>query len=250
MPRLLDDRIVGLQMADMATKSYAAVAPGHVVQVASDGINLVIAPVPAFVGATGPTGPGVGSAGPTGPAGPSTAALAGLKYVLFDSPGSTTWQVPANVNAVIINAVAGGGGGGIGTIPGEGDSGLIGVTGQRGGNVRVSATVTPNSVLSITIGAGGAAQTQSAASQPGTATTVNGMLTPIAITCNGGDRAYAAGSAPQPYVQGSRASSSPPSLFTPLLEGYGDGGAGVVYGPFSAFSGQKGAVLIEFVQLG
>ena len=87
--------------------------------------------------------------------------------------GTFTFTVPANITALRITATGGGAGGqnGIG-------GGLGGAGGGAGGTVIKRATVTPGQVLTITVGAGGAASLGA-----GGNTTVSG--TGISITASG-----------------------------------------------------------------
>lgn len=44
MPKLLDNRLIGFDLADVATRSYSGAIPGNVLQVASDGQSLELGP--------------------------------------------------------------------------------------------------------------------------------------------------------------------------------------------------------------
>jgi len=48
MPKLLDTRLIGQDIADVATRDYASVRPGQVLQVGTDGESLVIGPGSEF----------------------------------------------------------------------------------------------------------------------------------------------------------------------------------------------------------
>lgn len=259
MPRLLEDRVVGGALADIATRLYAGQTPGNVLQVGPDGKSLVLGPVPANAsGATGPTGPGAGATGATGPAGAATINNVGPRQILFDSPGSYTWTVPNNTNYIIVNAVGGGSGGGLGSIntdyTGQGggfSTTTVGTSGQPGGSLRAEAQVTPGGTVTITVGAGGlGSQANPAAnSLPGTPSAVGGLLAvngDVAVTnivCNGGTLQGGFTTSVIP-----RAGTTPSGLFSPFLSEYGLGGAGGDgYG--APGNGGGGAVLIEWVEV-
>lgn len=72
--------------------------------------------------------------------------------VTFSGTGSTTWEVPEGVSSLSVLVVAGGGGGG-----GAKSASYVGGGGGGAGGVNYTAsyTVTPESEISITIGAGG-----------------------------------------------------------------------------------------------
>ena len=68
---------------------------------------------------------------------------------LFDTPGTTTWTVPAGVTSISVAAVGGGGGGAQNTSGGSGGSGgLL--------NYVNSVAVTPGDVYTVIVGSGGA----------------------------------------------------------------------------------------------
>lgn len=256
MPRLLEDRAIGGSLSDVATRLYAGQTPGNVLQVGADGKSLVLGPVPANAsGATGPTGPGVGATGATGPAGSAVISNVGPRQILFGSVGSYTWTVPSNTNYIIVNAVGGGSGGGLGSVnenyTGEGggfSSTTVGETGQAGGSIRAEAQVTPGGTVTITVGAGGLGTQANPPgfSFPGTSTAVGGLLAVDGnagvtnIVCNGGTL--------QGGSTSTRASSTPSGLFSPFLQEYGIGGTGGDgYG--APGNGSGGAVLIEWVEV-
>lgn len=260
MPQLLDNRVVGGSLADVLTRLYTGQTPGNVLQVGPDGKSLILAPIPASaLGPTGPAGSGVGSTGATGPGGPATVSSVGPRLAGFNTPGSYSWTVPSNVNYIIINAVGGGGAGGIGTFssPGDGSGGPFvegGQPGQSGGSLRVEAQVTPGGVVTITVGA---AATQSGF--PGSATSVGGLVAVSGnagvnqVLCNGGagggtyyldpavDRSW--------WNPAARASTTPSGLVSPMLAAYGVGGAGSSNNVALGSPGTTGAVLIEYVNV-
>lgn len=255
MPRLLEDRAIGGSLSDVATRLYAGQTPGNVLQVGADGKSLVLGPVPANAsGATGPTGPGVGATGATGPAGSAVISNVGPRQILFGSVGSYTWTVPSNTNYIIVNAVGGGSGGGLGSPDSAGDqsptAATTGETGQAGGSLRAEAQVTPGGTVTITVGAGGLGTQANPPgfSFPGTSTAVGGLLAVDGdagvtnIVCNGGTLQGT------PSTTIPRASSTPSGLFSPFLQEYGYGGTGG-YGYGAPGNGGGGAVLIEWVEV-
>jgi type II secretory pathway pseudopilin PulG len=74
-------------------------------------------------------------------------------YVVFDRPGTYTWQVPSGVNEIIVTGAGAGGGGGGGSIWGGGGGGGSGSVCLR---YPIPIKVVPGEILTITIGAGGA----------------------------------------------------------------------------------------------
>jgi hypothetical protein len=264
MPQLLKPQLIGGEFGDIITQLYVGQTPGNVLQVAPDGKSLILGPVPAnTAGATGPTGPGVGSTGPVGPAGPAIVASVGTAYELFTTPGQFSWTVPSNVDNIIINAVGGGGGGAEG-LPGFSGDQLVpdtsGQTGQSGGSLRVSAQVTPGSVITGTIGRGGLGANRVTVlnATPGTATSVgpflsvNGDFSVSNILCNGG---IGGGITPFFYGVGwfdptARASTTPTGLVSPMIAQYGLGGIGglnLFNANIEGLNGGNGAVMIEYV---
>lgn len=97
-----------------------------------------------------------------------------FNFVSFTSTGTTTWTVPAYVYKVKITVIGGGGGGA--SLAGNARSG----GGGGGGTIGVFS-VTPEDVLTINVGAGGAV------GNPGTAGGASYVIgTGIAIQANGG----------------------------------------------------------------
>ena len=86
-----------------------------------------------------------------------TTAQRPIKTDIYTSTGSTTWTVPTGVTAVETLVVGGGGGSG-----GGGSTGYHGGGGGGGGVVyHPSYTVTPGSIITISVGTGGSAGAQS-----------------------------------------------------------------------------------------
>jgi hypothetical protein len=83
---------------------------------------------------------------------PDTSSVPGYTILKFTSVGSCNWTVPSGVSSADVLVVGGGGGGG-----GTGNRGWSG-GGGAGGDVVSSQTlnITPQSSISITVGAGGA----------------------------------------------------------------------------------------------
>ncbi len=86
--------------------------------------------------------------------GPATAPVtsvqvACLYQVIFNTPGTTTWTVPAGVTSISIAARGAGGGGSTGTLAGWGS------TGGQGAVVTTSLSVTPGDTLTLDVGGGG-----------------------------------------------------------------------------------------------
>lgn len=73
--------------------------------------------------------------------------------VIFSTPGTTTWTVPAGVNLISVEAWGAGGGGS------KGFSSLKGTGGGGGGFASGSLAVHPGDIISVTVGAGGAGAT-------------------------------------------------------------------------------------------
>ncbi len=69
--------------------------------------------------------------------------------VLFTTPGTATWTVPAGVTTVVVECVGGGGSGG------EAGALISGVGGGGGAYAKSALAVKPGQVLTYTVGAGG-----------------------------------------------------------------------------------------------
>jgi len=123
------------------------------------------------VGATGVAGVagGAGATGATGPAGPvgvsgsvGITGVSGLNTLIsasdFATPGTYTVTVPAGANFAAVTLIGGGGSGGSGQFSQEIDS-IAGGGGGGGVFFRYPIAVVPGVVLSVTVGAGGAAPT-------------------------------------------------------------------------------------------
>lgn len=99
----------------------------------------------------------------------------------YTTVGATTWTAPSNITSVQYLVVGGGGGGGGGYDTGGGGGG--------GGGMILTGTlsVTPGSVYTIEVGAGGSASTNNYPSIPETAGGVGGNSIFASITAYGGD---------------------------------------------------------------
>lgn len=74
--------------------------------------------------------------------------------VVFSTPGTTSWTVPAGVTKILVEVRGGGGGGGKGN-----NGSAVGQGGSGGGYARSLLTVTPGSMHSVTVGAAGIGST-------------------------------------------------------------------------------------------
>ncbi|HEX9980832.1 MAG TPA: PKD-like domain-containing protein [Flavobacterium sp.] len=95
---------------------------------------------------------------------------------IFNAPANGTFNIPAGVTSVTVQAWGGGGGGGGSNSNNAGGSG-----GGAGGYVSGTFTVTPLTSFNYTVGAGGTGTTN--AGTAGSATTLTGAVT---LTANGG----------------------------------------------------------------
>ena len=278
MPRLIEDRVIGGSLSDVAIRGYDSTQPGWVVQVAVDGKSLTVGPVPAGQpgppgpdglaitgpggppGPTGPPGPGGGPPGPTGspgpgggPPGPTGAPGSGppgppvtgvyLKQILFASAGGYSWTVPANVRAVIVSLKGGGCGGEGGWVAtSEGtEQPISGLAGGSGSSLRHNLDVTPGSVITLSIGGGSVGTATGAGSGPGP---IPGPGGPTIVSTPGVNLIANGGT---PGGAGGN-QTTPMGLIATSLAQFGLGGAaGVGYG--SGSSGNPGAVLIEWVEV-
>lgn len=165
MPRLLDTRVVGQDLADVASRNYGGSQPGWALRVNTSGKSLELGPpyatpivsgpftsdVPLYLSQnyatlTMPNGDVVTLAivTTTGSAPPSVAG----GQIAFTIPGEHTWTVPTGVTSICAVAVGGGGGGG---------TSRAGASGGNGGDLRWinNFTVVPGEVVTIMVGAGG-----------------------------------------------------------------------------------------------
>ena len=97
------------------------------------------------------------------------------RVVAFKDAGSCDWKVPTGVSSVSYVVVGGGGGGGAGHGGGGGAGGL-----QQG----TSLSVTPENMLAVNVGSGGAAGVGGVRASNGTASSLAGAAS--SITANGG----------------------------------------------------------------
>jgi len=122
-------------------------------------------------GATGPLGPlgpqgslgPAGSQGPQGPIGPTGLTGTGVLNGMQDFTASGTWTAPSGVTRVVV-ALWGGGGGG-GNCGGDIFCDTPGQGGGGGGYASSVLTVTPGATYTVTIGTGGASDTDGTSSQ-------------------------------------------------------------------------------------
>ena len=114
---------------------------------------------PGAAGAAGPQGVtgDVGPAGPTGSTGPIGPPGPGGFQGMFAAAESTTFTVPEGVRHIMVEIWGGGAGGGGGGPAPENSGGGGGGAGGFGGYTRGVIDVTPGTVLTLTVGAGGAA---------------------------------------------------------------------------------------------
>ena len=99
---------------------------------------------------------------------PAAAAASKIENTVYIT-ATGTWTVPTGVNSINVLALAGGGGGG-----GAAVTNGVGGGGGGGGIVQVDRSCTAGTVLTVTIGAGGAAGTGTSAGQVGGNTTLTG----------------------------------------------------------------------------
>lgn len=214
----------------------------------------------------------------------------GLKSV--STPGTTTWTVPANKTSISVIVVGAGGGGGAGNTTSELITGttkkifttIAGYGGGGGGYSFATYTVTPGTVVNITVPAGGtgAVDLTTAATAGGTASISFGSTT---LSANGGQpattsaggaggagntRAGATGGTPQsPLVynqqtmpalmtalpsapDGASAAASGASLTGAIPLAYGNGGAGasptgvITVKTYKGSNGSNGYVKITY----
>lgn len=127
---------------------------------------------------------------------PQTVVLSyNLDKLIFESDvaGVYSLDVPENVTSLVVDAVAGGGGGSYAPAHISGTSGDGGRGGSAGSNVQNSVrAITSPTTLSITIGAGGAGGTVIRASNQGTLAGIGGSTVisggGLGITLSGGAR--------------------------------------------------------------
>lgn len=102
--------------------------------------------------------------------------------VVFNSPGTTTWTVPANVYNISVEAWGAGGGGS------KGYSNLKGTGGGGGAYASGTLAVTPGSVVTITVGNGGSGATVAGNGSDGGASTVTFASNTLTAGGGGGGR--------------------------------------------------------------
>jgi hypothetical protein len=130
-------------------------------------------------GDVGPTGP-PGSTGPIGPPGPG-----GFQGMVATAE-STTFTVPEGVRHVMVEIWGGGGGGGGGgPVLVENSAGAGGGAGGIGGYTRGLIDVTPGTVLTLTVGTGGAAGNVGEAGGKGGASSVSDGVSDLIVSGGG-----------------------------------------------------------------
>lgn len=210
----------------------------------------------------------------------------GLKSV--STPGTTTWTVPANKTSISVIVVGAGGGGGAGNTTSQLITGttkkifttIAGYGGGGGGYSFATYTVTPGTVVNITVPAGGtgAVDLTTAATAGGTASISFGSTT---LSANGGQPATTSaggaggagntragatgGTPPSPVVYNQQtmttipiapdsasAAASGASLTGAIPLAYGNGGAGasptgvMTVKPYKGSNGSNGYVKITY----
>lgn len=108
----------------------------------------------------------------------------------YEEPGTYTWNKPAGIILVRIKAWGGGGGGGSGQVGQPDPEGVVhekGGGGGGGGALAISlADVSAETGLGVTVGAGGAAGTNSGDAQDGTySRVINGAATVLCLATPG-----------------------------------------------------------------
>lgn len=110
-----------------------------------------------------------------------TTTTSGMSVVVkFTTVGSCTWQVPAHVTSISLLVVAGGGGGGGDAAGGGGAGGVY---------LNTNYSVTPSSIETVTVGAGGRAG-QCGPGQGGSCTTPNVSVAGYFAPGNGGSSSF------------------------------------------------------------
>jgi len=170
--------------------------------------------------------------------------------LVFTTVGTTNWTVPTGVFSISVDACGGGGGGG----GADGGTSYNGNGGGGGGaNLKGPQTfsVTPGQVLSITVGAGGAAVGSYARGNPGNPSSVTG--TGVSYTADGGGFGpgyeYRGTSAPAGIgVYGANYASPAPVTVTGgvSFNGGAAGGRGGAGNSQGGAAGQSGKVLINY----
>jgi prepilin-type N-terminal cleavage/methylation domain-containing protein len=118
--------------------------------------------------------------------------------VVFNSPGTYTWVVPAGVNKIYVTGVAGGGGGGGGY--GAGGGGGYGAGGGGGSGqacLNLPLTVSPGETLTITVGSGGSGGSGYYGTNGGNGgdTIISGSVSGLLLRLLGGGGGYGGASA-------------------------------------------------------
>lgn len=104
--------------------------------------------------------------------------------VTFDTPGTTTWTVPAGANLISVEAWGGGGGGS------KGYSNLKGTGGGGGGFASGTLSVNPGDVISITVGSGGVGAVLSGHGGDGGNSEVSFSINTLTAYGGGGGRSF------------------------------------------------------------
>lgn len=207
---------------------------------------------------------------PTGGGGgaPAPDVVGFRNMVVFFTPGTTAWTVPAGVTSVYVEGAGAGGGGAV-------SAGVYGGSpGGGGGWFEGFFTVTPGASIAVTVGAGGAGRSPGEGSPGGTGGStsfgalatatggVGGNYADGSSAVGGGDGGVASGGQLNIHGQVGQSSNAPSANSnypmggscgrfgggsnnggSGLLPGSG-GGAGCAYG--AAGSGQKGLVTIRW----
>lgn len=149
---------------------------------------------------------------------------AGVKPFVQTFTSTGTWTAPSTTTSITLFLVGGGGGGG-GSAIGSNDHAVVGGGGGGGCVVKTTATVVPGTTYTVTIGAGGAGGTSTAAGSIGSDSTITGSGF-TTITALGGGGAPSGNRSSGVYYSGTaRGTSGGAYGFQGSVSG-GGGGAG------------------------
>lgn len=247
MPRLLDNRIVGGAI-DVFNRTPDSLVPGNVLTVLGDGKTTAF--VPAVTGPTGSQG-GVGATGPQGlqglqgvPGDPGVpASISNYSYQIHFTGNNGSFRVPVGLTVMVISAMGGGGGGSNG-LDFEGGSATAGDVGCPARGWRSRVNVVPGTIITWTIGLGGAGgQTSGGIGLNGGDTVVNIPGVGTLVSPGGQGQGGAACAAWTPPFSG--------VMYPVELAAMGYGAGGASFSPLNGGGqpGTNGAVYLEWIQI-
>ena len=170
--------------------------------------------------------------------------------IVFNSTGTTTWTVPANVYSIdIVTVGGGGGGGGKNTLNYIGKSGVTNGGGGGGGALAYvnSQAVTPGQILTINVGSGGSAGSTGGSTGLNTGSGTNGTAgTESNVVISGSKVVGAGGGGGGSYLQvyyssGIAYAGAGPATGSGSV-GTGSGGSGGTVTTGLGFSGGNGGL--------